>query len=782
MFEGVRKAIPSMYARRLLLLACCLLVAAVMLVVKLGALTLVHGEESRERAEQAMIDGYLIQTIRGQILDRKGRVLAVDRPSSDLSVPYSVVTGTWSYSRAYLDARRANLERWRELSPEERERYVAEYQPVYDGQLKQFWKTIADVGKVSLDDLERINNDTKARVQAMATYVWIRQQKKREAELKEAVDLADVAKEIEEQRSNHVVLRGLDPQAVLTFQRLIADGKSKSRVRDEKNKPVYNDLAAWVNAEVTQSTSREYPMESMNVSVDRKYLPSPLRSETPLNVTVEGVGSHIIGAMRKVYADEVKERPFVRNMGTPEQMVDLGGYMGDDRVGEMGIERSMEDQLRGARGKVLENLETGAVDRREPMAGEDVHLTVDIALQARIQAIMDPGNAADLANTTTGLMRLQPFHSADPEANVLRPQYGEALNGSAVVIDIQTGDVLAAVSMPSMKRKMLKESREAVYGDQLNQTWLNRPVQMQYMPGSTMKPLVYCAAVSEGLIAPGQHIECKGHLYPNQPTQFRCWIYKTFHQVHGSLSPQEALAYSCNIYFYELGRRFGPEKLTVWYRKFGLGQKLGVGLNEEIPGVLPDLADIRKFNTADATFMGIGQGPIQVTPIQVANAFATIVRGGMSIPPGFVQRPENRAALAVDIGLNKQAVIDAQEGLFGSSNWDHGTTHHLGRIPGSDGRGERIFTIPGVQVAGKSGTADAVPLRLDTDGDKRVTSKDQKVREGDHAWFVGLVKKDGDKQYRYVVTVVVEYAGSGGAVAGPVANQVILALKQEGYL
>ncbi len=782
MFEGLRKAIPSMYARRLLLLASGAMAVALLLVGKLSALTLLHGEESRERAERAMIDGYLIQTIRGAILDRKGRVLAVDRPSSDLSVPYSVITGTWAYSRAYLDARRANLERWRQLSPEEREGYVAQYLPDYDKQLEQFWKTIANVGKVPLDDLEKIKNDTKARVQAMATTVWLRQQKKRESELNEAVDLADVAKEIEEQRSNHVVLKGLDPQAVLTFQRLIADGRTKSRIRDEKNKPVFNDLASWVNVEVTQSTSREYPMEVMNVTLDRRYLPSPLRSEAPLNMTVEGVGSHIIGAMRKAYSDDVLERPFLRNAGTPEQMVDLGGYLGDDTVGELGIERSMEDQLRGARGKVLENLETGVVDRREPMAGENVQLTVDIALQARIQAMMEPGNAADLANTTTGLMRLQPFHSADPEANVLRPQYGEALNGSAVVLDIQTGDVLAAVSMPSMKRRMVKDSREAVYGDQLNQTWLNRPVQMQYMPGSTMKPLVYCSAVSEGLITAGQHIECKGHLYPNQPNQFRCWIYKTFHQVHGNLSPQEALAYSCNIYFYELGRRFGPERLTTWYRKFGLGQKLGVGLNEEIPGVLPNLPDIKRFNVGDSTFMGIGQGPIQVTPIQVANAFATIVRGGISIPPGFVQRPENRAALAVDIGLNKQAVIDAQEGLYGSSNWDHGTTHHLARIPGSDGRGERIFTIPGVQVAGKSGTADAVPLRLDTDGDGRVTSKDQKVREGDHAWFVGLVKKDGDRQYRYVVAVVVEYAGSGGAVAGPVANQVILALKQEGYL
>jgi penicillin-binding protein 2 len=777
MFEGVRKAFPSMYTRRLLLLALCSLLAACLLLFQLGNLTLAHGEESRIRAERAMIDDYLIQTIRGSIVDRKGRVLAVDRPSSDLSIPYSLITGSWAYSRAYLDARRANLERWRELSPEEREGYVASFQPTYDRQLEKFWRTVADAGKVSMDDIDKIKYDTLGRVQSMAAFVWLRQKKKREAELNEAVDLADVAKEIEEQRSNHVILRGLEPQAVLTFQRLIADGKAKSRVRDEKNKPVYNDLAAWVNVEVTQSASREYPLETMQVSVDRTYLPSPLRSEAPLNVTVEGVASHIIGSLRKVYANEVRERPFVRNYGTPEQMVDLGGYTGEDFVGEMGIERSMEDQLRGMRGKVIENLETGQVDRREPMAGEQVRLAVDIMLQARIQAIMDPGNPADLANTTTGLMRLQPFHAKDPEANQLRPQYGEALNGSVVVLDIQSGDVLAAVSMPSMKRRMVKESRESVYGDQMNQTWINRPVQMQYMPGSTMKPLVYCAAVSEGLIPPGYHIECRGHLYPDHPNQFRCWLFKGYHQLHGDLSPQEALAYSCNIYFYELGRRFGPERLTTWYKKFGLGQKLGVGLDEEIPGVLPDLANIKNFNTADSTFMGIGQGPIQVTPIQVANSFATIVRGGIAIPPGFVQRPENRAALARDIGLNARSVIDAQEGLYGSSNWDTGTTHKLPLL-----NKEPIFTVPGVDVAGKSGTADSVPLRVDSNNDGRINGRDQIVREGDHAWFVGLVKKKGDKHYKYVIAVTVEHAGSGGAVAGPIGNQVIRALQQEGYL
>ena len=247
-----------------------------------------------------------------------------------------------------------------------------------------------------------------------------------------------------------------------------------------------------------------------------------------------------------------------------------------------------------------------------------------------------------------------------------------------------------------------------------------------------------------------------------------------FGATHGSLSGAESIARSCNIFYYTLGRRLGPDGIVDWYRKLGLGEALRVGLAEGVDGDLPD--PDRRLAVADAMFMGIGQGPVRWTPLQAANAYATLVRRGRRLDPVMVAGPSREKRIDEDLGLDPGAVAEALKGLYEAANEDYGTAHHLSLL----GR-EPIFNIEGVKVYGKSGTAEAVPLRVDGNGDGRITTDDPIRRAGDHAWFIGLAEREYADRPGYIVAVVVEYAGSGGAVAGPIANQVMHALRAEGY-
>ncbi len=374
-------------------------------------------------------------------------------------------------------------------------------------------------------------------------------------------------------------------------------------------------------------------------------------------------------------------------------------------------------------------------------------------------------------------MTAQPYQPY--ESNTNRTP-GTPLNGSAVVLDIDTGEVLAAVSMPAMPLETLREDSEAIFNDHINMPYLNRIVARPYQPGSTVKPLVLTAAVTEGRLSLGEQINCTGYLDPSKPDGLRCWIYKQFNQTHGPLFGHEAIMHSCNIYFYTVGRRMGLSTLSRWFSRFGLGRLTHCGLPEEVAGDLPDPDKPPSGqDIADATYMGIGQGPIRWTPIQAANAYATLARGGIWIEPTFIKdehRLETRHR--IDLHLNPAAVREALQGLDDVVNNPASTSHNL-RVP--DGR-EPIFNVQGVKLYAKTGTAEGVPHRIDADGDDRITRDDPIVKSGDHAWVMALVQPEGRSRPTHVVAVVVEYAGSGSQVSGPIVNQIVHILQREGYL
>ncbi|MHC5002957.1 MAG: penicillin-binding transpeptidase domain-containing protein, partial [Planctomycetota bacterium] len=388
-------------------------------------------------------------------------------------------------------------------------------------------------------------------------------------------------------------------------------------------------------------------------------------------------------------------------------------------------------------------------------------------LQAQVQAIM---------SHRFGLTTVQPWHE-----NAALP-VGWPLNGAAVVLDVHSGELLAAVSMPTLAMSRYMDE----YRRKLDQPVVFRPTEGVYPPGSIIKPLVLCAAVQEGLHDPASPIECVGHYLPEVTTRLRCWIYREAYDfmTHGPLAAEEALARSCNIYFYTLADRLGMASLADWLKSFGLGQELGVGLARtvvlngqdvtagEAAGNLPSPdMEVQAIST------GIGQGDALWTPVQAANAYATLARRGVVRDATLIREPEPRREKRSDFPLPESLVRMVEEGLRQSVEEPIGTGF---RIRHPDGTRERIFNATGVTVWGKTGTAEAPKFRVDRDGDGEVTAGEP-IENLDHAWFVGLVGPAGGEPL-FAVAVIVEYGGSGGRVAGPVANQIIRAMQRLHYL
>lgn len=794
--------IPSMFQRRLLLLAALGLLGLLPPALQMARLTVLKGEQSLIEAEKRLVNETWLETIRGRIIDRKGRVLALDEASFDVAVDYPVISGSWAYSQAARKARRQPGSKWGQLSPEQREDLIQSHVPEFQRRLDAMWDRLGAIAGVSRADIENKRGQIVADVQAMAASHTERERLRREEQLRRGEELtaevqtADVQRPILEQVSRHVMFKDV-PEAV---------GFELKRLAD----PAGNQ-AELIGVHVIDASRRVYPMDTVDVRVAMASFPGPLRDEdaaaAPV-IRVEGVATHILGGMRdRMHYEDTLRRPRVR----PDGALDRGYYRvgrpgvgGGDVVGEGGVEQGAEDTLRGLRGLLTKHLDTGEQERIPPEHGGDVPITLDVGLQARIQALFDP---------SLGLTIVQPWHrsrTAVPPPEPFRElPLATPLNGAVVVLDVASGDVLAMVSMPSFSHRMA----DRVTLDQR----LNRAIDRAYTPGSVVKPVVFCAAATARKVGIDEPIHCSpGHFFPGRTNIYRCWVFKnsrnqTTHDdtFGGGLDGSDAIMVSCNMFFFELGRRLGPEGISDWFTRFGLGPQAPSWnifgpppavprypeeseadfakrtarilsqrtLLHEHPGTLQRLPTREgqsppPLEMNEAILMAIGQGPITWTPLHAADAYSTIARGGLRITPRLrADLPQART----DLGLSSAAVRKALDGLRRSANEDQGTTHHLTfDMPDGGSRRERTFNAPGIDIWAKSGTADAPWFEMDADDGTRAKF------EADHSWCVFLAGVEGRPMY--AVAVVIEHGGSGGRVAGPVANQVVHALVAEGYL
>ncbi len=762
---GSRFAGIGRFARRAVALAAIGVVAVALLGAQLVRLAVVEHATHRANVERYLVNRRLLPAPRGRILDRQGRVLAADRAGWDVLLEYDAIVGRWSSAMARRAlVRELGRPQWLELSAAERTNALLARQADFDARLEQVFGRLIEAGGIDRAELDRRLDAIVARTAREA-----RSRKEalvaRETRLYgEDARLGDVELErIGAELDAHVILSDVTDETAFYFQRLA------------------EELPGTVVVE--PSTRRWNPWSQVRFEQPRDRFPKPIREEKSASVVLDGVADHVVGGVRaQVFPEDLARRP----MADPATgaIVDLGGYRADrDVVGAYGAERRGEDLLRGIRGLVVRDLERDAETRTEPLAGRDIELTIDISLAARLQALFAP---------EVGLARISQYQRGfDAEGN---PRGGPLplgweLDGAIVVVEIATGEILAAVSSPTLAEgALMPEARRAAEHPEIF-----RPLEALYPPGSILKPLVFCAAAAEGLVGAGESITCNGHYFPDRNDLARCWTYRANEgktATHGPLDAREALARSCNIYFYTLAARLGPERLVSWLGRFGLGERPDTGLavsrtdgdgtvriGGEAAGMLPDPAEIealrKRGDRVSPLLLGIGQGPIAWTPVQAAASYATIARGGRVLPVrivrGLVGEREPR-----DLRIPRSAIDAALGGLRDSVREPYGTGHHL-TLEG--GVREPLFAIDGVDVWGKTGTATAALLPLDGNRDGVV---DTRVRT-DHAWFVGLAGPKGGAP-THSIAVVMDYGGSGGKVAGPVAAQAIRALAAEGYL
>jgi penicillin-binding protein 2 len=803
--SDVARFIQSMFVRRLLGLACLTALGLSILAMRLADLTLRKGESLRVQAQNRLTRQAWTPTIRGTIYDRAGRVLAQDRASFSIAIDYQALTGEWSRAQARKLAARLVGMGWSQMSKSERTELVDALLPAFEDHSRRGWERLSrelDIPAVELEErrLEIVHTISNRQEQVIRQRVD--QQVKKAAaqgntlsETQIAALKREASGPIAEMRQPHVVAPNvaemvgfacralIDEEAELLIPARSPAGQLAGLDTDRRELlPVVPGLV------VLDAGEREYPLESLDVTLDTSFFPSPIKGDDRV-ITVDGVLTHILGKMRsQIYGDTTSEDdkviqgdasrrrhaldadPLLKAAAILPTGEDRGAYREvGDRIGESGIEASQELSLRGLRGLHVTDLETNERTMLEPVSGKNVTLTIDAKLQATIQAAMSPD---------AGLAVVQPWQgsmTSDPDGVPLA--IGTPLAGAAVVLDIASGDILAAVSTPNYSRAQLASDPMGVYGDEIMRPAVNRPWAAEYPPGSIVKPLVFVGAYQHGEVGIDEHIACTGFYIPNRPGMLQCLIWKRYRTTHSVTlnhdpDPIEAIGVSCNIYFYTMGDRLGKRGIAEVYREFGVTEKFGMGAGYEAPGRLGSNG-IDSLKPGDAIQLGIGQGPMTWTPLHAANAYATLARGGIFRKPRVILNGDPDPG--IDIKLAPEAVAKALAGLdFAVNNPEHSTGHHLT----INERREPIFNAPSVKVWGKTGTATAPDL-LDDDPDGNGPLKGDKLRSGDHSWFVVLV---GRGQPQYAIAVIVEYGGSGAKVSGPIVNQIIHALVRENYL
>ncbi len=781
----MKRFLPSMFLRRALFLLAGAWAAFAILGVQVLRLAIVQGDEHAREAETKLIRRSWTPTIRGRILDRKGRILAEDRPSFDVTVDYGVLSGEWARVQALRAAKRLAGERWAELDAGQRQAVANGLEPSFVGHVEAMKDLLCTTTAVDQPTLEARWAGILAEVDRIRASVMLRRwDREAQARLARGAELTEATarefrrrldRPIQEEASAHVLLPRIDDESGFRLLRMESETLDLALPATPWTPAASVSVPRLPGVSILNGGDRAYPLDAIEIEIDRSSFPAALRDASVSRLTVRGVAIHLLGWTRSgVTGEDVARRaadlardPALAARARAADGTDRGQYHAGDSIGQGGVEGGLEPRLRGLRGLTTRNLEMGTEHAIAPQPGQDVALTIDIALQARIQALMDPA---------IGLAVVQPWHASD---NPTMPA-GAPIHGAAVVLDVDTGEILAMVSTPTFTRETLASSPELVFNDPASVPYLNKAIARPYPPGSIAKALVLCEAIARGNLAADSRIACTGHLFPDRPDMYRCWIFKradlnTTHTIQfgGPINAVDGLMVSCNIFFFTLGQRLGVDGMTSAYRRFGVGERFALGVGTEYPGTIGASGDGSGLILQDAIQMGIGQGPVAWTPLHAADAYATIARGGERLGPTLLAdaQPAPRST-----GLSTTGARLAMDGLAAAVNDRRGTGHHITY----DGRQQAIFNARGISVWGKTGTAEAPRILHDPDGSGPQAA--QVVREGDHSWFVVLAGRATEGRPRYAIAVLMEYAGSGGKVSGPIANQIIQALIAEGYL
>ena len=403
------------------------------------------------------------------------------------------------------------------------------------------------------------------------------------------------------------------------------------------------------------------------------------------------------------------------------------------KVGKTGLEQSFEEKLIGTND--IERYEVNAYGRRisqlefqKGEKGKDLRLTIDTKVQ----------------ELTSELLKDKA--------------------GSICVMDIYTGSIIAMNSSPSFDPNLFvfgisKDDWQLIRNDPMKPL-VNKTLQGNYSPGSTIKPIVALSALENGIINPKFTVKCTGKTEMYGQT-YHCWKKKG----HGFVDLRNAMKQSCDTYFYEISRRLGVDKLSETAKKFGLGDKVfGDLFNIEKTGLVPNTqwkknALGKGWLLGETMITGIGQGYIQTTPIQLCLMTAQIANGGHKIYPQLIVNDNNTTQYPdkyAPLYQNSKNIKIIQDAMFGSTNEVMGTSYR-----------SRIDN-PKYQFAGKTGTAQV----------KKITEKDRELdlktfqipyEERDHALYIAFGPY---KEPRYALSILIEHGGNGSTTAAPMAKKL----------
>lgn len=438
-----------------------------------------------------------------------------------------------------------------------------------------------------------------------------------------------------------------------------------------------------------------------------------------------GAAAHALG-----YVASVSEREL-----TGDPLLELPGF----RIGKNGVERQYDLQLRGKAGNA--EVEVNALGRvirelrrQEGQPGQDVHLTIDVGLQ-----------------------------------EFVAKRIAQERRAAVVVMDAHKGDVLSMVSMPTYEPTAFNEGLSGKEWNRLitnpDAPLTNKVIAGQYAPGSTYKIVVALAALEAG-IPPAFRTSCFEHIQLGNQ-RFHCWK----KGGHGSLDMLEAIKHSCDIYFYELSKRVGIDRMSAMAKRLGLGQSLDFDVPGERAGLIPT-RDWKQatigvpWQLGETLVAGIGQGYVLATPLQLAVMTSRLINGGLAVkprltlaPPGVDPADEPPHEFKA-LGLSEMARRIVIQGMVDVVNNPQGGTAWGSRIA------EKRFAM-----GGKTGTSQVRRITL-AERDRGVKkNEDRPWRERDHALFVGFAPVDAP---RYVVAVIIEHGGGGSKAAAPIARDVLL--------
>ena len=446
------------------------------------------------------------------------------------------------------------------------------------------------------------------------------------------------------------------------------------------------------------------------VEANKFYLPGvTIQIEPKRNYPYGIMLAHVLGYVSEINSEELTAK-------------ENKGYTPGDYIGKFGLEKAYEPYLRGVDGEQRVEVdatgrEVRVLDTVEPVAGNSLHLNIDMELQMAVEKAF------------------------------------EGKKGGCVVTDPRNGGVLALVSRPAFDPNELSSGATKEYWAKVatdkTHPLQNRVTQGRFPPGSTFKPVLALKALDKGIINENTSFPCHGGFsYGNRV--FKCWR----KEGHGSISVHRGIVESCDVFFYNLGLKLGIDNIHEMAETMGLTKVTGIDLPGEKAGVVPSTAWKlktygEKWYEGETVSVSIGQGAVWLTPMQLQQLSSFIANEGVTFKPRIVNKivsPQGKElkvfepVMLTNVKLNKQAVTVVKEGMKGVVNEPRGTAY--------------ASRLPTVSISGKTGTAQSASLG---------------TGKGDHAWFVAFAPSDDPV---LSMAILVEFGGHGASISAPIAKIV----------